>query len=189
MQLLKTTLMAAAVAAAVLGCTPKVPATVASVEDRTYPVTPSALTVKAGVVTAELTDMKVTERVEKDSGRVETPAKLTGKLKLQNASIDQTVRLIGAQMVYIDAQGETIKLEDKRAEPTIRFSSSSSSQLDPGQDATQSVEVDFPADALKAKKLKEIRLDIVYAPSSYRKETARLPVSIGASEALAAAAK
>jgi hypothetical protein len=33
--------------------------------------------------------------------------------------------------------------------------------------------------ALKARKLKEIRLELVYLPSSYREETVRLPVSIG----------
>jgi hypothetical protein len=32
-------------------------------------------------------------------------------------------------------------------------------RLDPGQDATQSLAVDLPAEALKAQKLKEIRLE------------------------------
>jgi len=189
MQTLKTTLMACAVAAALLGCAPKPPGTASVIEDKVYSVTPPAITVKTGIVTAELTDMKVTERVEKDSGRIETPAKLTAKLKLQNSSPDQTVRLISGKMVYIDTRGQPIKIEEARTEPVIRFTSATSSQLDPGQDATQSIDVDFPANALKAKQLKQIRLDIVYAPTAYRQETANLAVTIGGSEPLASAAK
>jgi hypothetical protein len=39
--------------------------------------------------------------------------------------------------------------------------------------------VDFPAEALKAKKLKEIRIELAYIPSSYKLQTAGFPVSIG----------
>jgi hypothetical protein len=189
MDIWKLTLMACAVSVALLGCTPKAPSAVSVIEDKTYAVTPPAITVKTGIVTVELTDMKVIERVEKGSTRVETPAKLTAKLKLQNSSPDQTVRLISGKMVYLDTNGQPIKVEEARTEPVIRFTSVSSSQLDPGQDASQSIDVDFPAEALKAKKLKEIRLDLVYAPTAYRQETAKAAVSIGSSEPLASAAK
>lgn len=178
MTMWKTTLMAGAVAAALLGCAPKAPSTAAVIEDKVYAVAPAAMTVKVGIVTAELTEMKVTERVEKESGRVDTPARLSAKLKLLNSSTEQTVRLIGGKMVYIDTQGQPIKVEQARTEPVIRFTSASASQLDPGQDATQTIEVDFPAEALKGKKLKEIRLDLTYAPTAYRQETAKIAVSI-----------
>jgi hypothetical protein len=181
MHIWKTTLTACAVATAFAACAPKAPTVALVIEDKIYAVTPPAMTVKAGIVTAELTEMKVTERVEKDSGRIETPAKLTAKLKLKNSSPDQTVRLISGKMVYIDMQGQPIKVEEARTEPVIRFTSVSSSQLDPGQDASQSIDVDFPAAALKGKKLKEIRFDLVYAPTAYRQETANVAVSIGGS--------
>jgi hypothetical protein len=181
MQIFKTTLMACAVVAAVAGCAPKAATTAAVIEEKSYAVTPPMMTVKAGIVTAELTEMKVTERVEKDSGRIETPAKLSAKLKLTNGSPDQTVRLISGKLVYIDTQGQPIKVEEARTEPVIRFTSVSASQLDPGQDASQSIDVDFPAAALKGKKLKEIRLDLVYAPTAYRQETANIAVSVGGS--------
>ena len=189
MHIWKTTLIACAVSAALLGCQPPAPNPAAAIEDKVYAVTPPAMTVKTGIVTAELTDMKVTERVEKGSGRVDTPAKLSAKLKVVNSSSDQTVRLIGGKMVYIDMQGQPIKIEEARTEPVIRFTSSSATQLDPGQDATQTIDVDFPAEALKAKKLKQIRLDLVYAPAAYRQETANIVVSISGSEPLASAAK
>jgi hypothetical protein len=37
----------------------------------------------------------------------------------------------------------------------------------------------FPAEALKAKKLKEIRLELVYIPSPYKEETLNFVVSVG----------
>ena len=167
-----------AVAAVTLGCSQQ-SGTALVIEDKVYTVTPASVTVKAGIVTGEVTEMKVTERVEKGSGRLVSPAKLTGMLKLKNSSKDQAVRLVGGKIQYIDAQGQPIKLEATRTEPTIKFATYGSERLDPGQDATQSVDVDFPAEALKAKKLKEIRFELAYIPSPYKEETVNFTVVIG----------
>jgi hypothetical protein len=167
-----------AVAAMTLGCSQQ-SGTAVMIEDKVYTVTPASVKVKAGIVTGDVTEMKVTERVEKGSGRIVSPAKLTGMLKLKNSSKDQAVRLVGGKIQYIDAQGQPIKLEGTRTEPTIKFATYGSERLDPGQDATQSVDVDFPAEALKAKKLKEIRIELAYIPSPYKEETVNFTVSIG----------
>jgi len=169
-----------AVAAASFGCAQK-PAATAIIEDKVYTVTPDQVQVKAGIVAGEVTEMKVTERVEQGTGRVDSPAKLTGKLKLTNSSSDQTVRLVGGRILYIDDQGKLIKIEEARTEPALKFPASynATDRLDPGQDMTQSVEVDFPVEALKAKKLKEIRIELAYIPSSYKLQTANFGVSIG----------
>jgi hypothetical protein len=188
MQTWTRTLIACAVAAALVGCMPKAPVTSAVIVDTVYAVTPPSTTVDTGIVLAEFTDMKVTERREKESSRIDSPARLTAKLKLTNRSVDQTVRLISGKLVYIDRQGNPMKVEASRTEPVLAFTSSSGSQLDPGQNATQSIDVDFPAEALKAQALKQIRLNLVYTPTAYRQETANVPVSIGVgSEPLAAA--
>ena len=176
-------LMATTAAAASFGCAQKPAVPTAVIEDKVYAVTPDQVHVKAGIVTGEVTEMKVTERVEQGSGRVDSPAKLTGKLKLTNSSTDQTVRMIGGKIIYIDDQGQMIKIEQARTEPALKFPSSynnGADRLDPGQDATQALEVDFPAEALKAKKLKEIRIELAYIPSSYKLQTANFGVSIGA---------
>ncbi len=169
--LMRTGVMAvsAAVAAMMFGCSPQPSATVAVVKDKIYSVTPAAMKVKSGIVTGELTEMKVTERIEEGSGRITSPAKLSGKLVLKNVSSDQTLRLIGGKVLYIDMQGKPIKLEDQE-------------RLDPGQDSTQTLDADFPAAALGAKKLKEIRLELSYIPSSFREEALNFNVSIGGGE-------
>jgi hypothetical protein len=168
-------------AGTILGCAPTAPATVAAIEDKLYTVTPDQVKVTAGIVTGEMTEMKVTERVEQGSGRIAAPARLTGQLKLTNSSTDQAVRLVGGRILYIDDRGQVIKIEEARTEPVLKFSTSYNApdRLDPGQHATQPVEVDFPAAALEAKKLKEIRIELVYIPSPYKLQTANFAVSIG----------
>jgi uncharacterized membrane protein YeaQ/YmgE (transglycosylase-associated protein family) len=154
------------------------PAAIAAViEDKTYPVTPSSMKVQAGVLTGEITDMKVTERVEQGSGRIDSAAKLTARLALKNTATDQTVRLVGGTIRYVDAQGRPIELEGARAEPVMKFSGSE--RLDPGQETTESLQVEFPAEALRATRLKEIRLELAYVPSPFKAETMKLGVAIG----------
>ncbi len=168
-----------AVAAMTLGCSQQSSGPAVVIEDKVYTVTPAEVKVKAGIVTGDVTEMKVTERVEKGSGRIVSPAKLTGKLVLKNSSKDQAVRLVGGKIQYIDAQGQPIKVAEAQTEPTIKFATYGAETLDPGKDATQSMDVDFPAEALKAKKLKEIRLELVYIPSPYKEEAVNFTVAIG----------
>jgi uncharacterized membrane protein YeaQ/YmgE (transglycosylase-associated protein family) len=152
-------------------------ATAAAVEDKTYAVTPATMTVKAGIVTGEVTDMKVTERIEQGSERVVSPAKLTARFALKNTSANQTVRLVTGKIQYLDGQGRPITLEDNRADPIVKFTASE--RLDPGQETTESIDVEFPTAALKGNTLKTIRMDLAYVPSPYREETVNLAVSIG----------
>ena len=170
-----------AVAGVLLGCAPQKPVAKAVIEDKVYTVTPAEVQVNAGIVGGNMTQMKVTERVEQGSGRIDSAAKLSGNLKLINNSADQSVRLLAGRILYVDDKGQPIKLEDARTEPTLKFPSThnAAERLDPGQEATQPVEVEFPAAALKEKKLKEIRIELAYIPSSYKVQTAAFPVSIG----------
>jgi uncharacterized membrane protein YeaQ/YmgE (transglycosylase-associated protein family) len=173
--------LVALVAWMTLGPVQQPAAVAAPIEDKTYAVMPPSVKVKAGIVTGEVTDMKVAERVEKGSDRIVTAAKLTGMLKLKNTSANQTVRLLEGKLRYIDAKGQPIVLEDARTEPAFKFSAyGSSDRLDPGQEAIQSLDVEFPAAALKPNSLKEIRLEFAYIPSPYREETVNFAVSIGA---------
>lgn len=173
-------MMTIVVAAAISGCTPPTTEKAALIEDKVYVVSPDQIKVKAGILLGEVTEMTVVERVEQGTGRVDTAATLKGKLKLTNSSTDQSVRLLNGKVLFIDAQGQLIKVEDSRTEPKISFSGSYNSpdRLDPGNETIQDVDVNFPAEALKTKKLKEIRLEIEYLPTAYRKDTASFNVTI-----------
>jgi hypothetical protein len=173
------TMLVAVVAVTTLGCAQGPSVSAAAIEEKTYAVTPASVVVKAGALTGELMDMKVTERVEKGSERVVSAAKLTGTLKLKNTSANQSVRLVAGKILYIDGQGRAIKLEETRSEPLVKFTAYNNERLDPGQDASQAVDVEFPAAALKAKALKEIRLELAYIPSPFQEQVVNLSVSIG----------
>jgi len=180
---MRTALIALGAASAMLAaCTPPAPVAIVAVNDKVYTVTPDAMKVKAGIVTGEVTEMKVTERVEDGTGRITQPAKLTGKISLKNTSSDQTMRLVGGKIRYIDMQGKPIKLEENRTEPTIQVGQSSygtPDRLDPGQASSHTLDADFPVAALKAKNLKEVRLELSFIPSQFREETLNFAVSIG----------
>jgi uncharacterized membrane protein YeaQ/YmgE (transglycosylase-associated protein family) len=71
--------LVALVAWLTLGPVQQPAAVAAAIEERTYAVTPASVKVKVGIVTGEVTEMKVAERVEKGSDRIVTAAKLTGR--------------------------------------------------------------------------------------------------------------
>lgn len=151
----------------------------AAVTDKVYPVTPCSITVKTGMITGEVIELKVTERVEKSTGRVVSPARLTGKLRLENTSLNRTVRLVEGKLLFMDANGQRIKLDAAHADPIVKFTTYGNERLDPGQDASETLDVEFPVEALKTNRLKEIRLELAYISSPFREETVNFIVSIG----------
>lgn len=176
-------LVGAAAVAVALGCSPQPFATAATIAERSYAVSPESLRVESGLVLGEIIRMKVTERVDTDSGRVTSPARLTGRLFLENTSKDQAVRLIGGRILYLDAKGEPIALEDGRAEPTIKLGSAygATGRLDPGKSATELLYAEFPAAALGSDRLKVIQVQLVFSaiPTISYEESLNFKVSVG----------
>jgi hypothetical protein len=149
------------------------------VEEKTIAVTPGTASVKASFLAGELQEMKVTERVEKGTGKVVDPPKLRATLKLKNASENRAARLISGKVEYADAEGKAIPLAEGRGDTSFKFYSYGPDRLDPGMETSQSIEVPFPAAALKDKKLKDIRLELGYIPAPYKEETVHIQVSLG----------
>ncbi|PYN68518.1 MAG: hypothetical protein DMD93_10195 [Candidatus Rokuibacteriota bacterium] len=155
---------------------PSVPPAVT--EARTYPVAPGSVTVQAGILVGEITEMQVTERVEQSAGRRVSRAKLTAALALTNSSASQSVRLVAGKIQYLDDQWRPIELEESRTEATFSFTTYGRERLDPGRRAVEALDVVFPAEALKAKKLRGLRLKIAYIPFPYREEAITFAVSL-----------
>ena len=114
---------------------PAAPAVV--IDAKTYTLTPESVSVQAGIMAGEITGMRVVERIEKSSGRVVSPARLTGTLKLINASTNQSVRLVAGKIQYLDDQWRSIEIEESRTDASFTFSAYGSERLDPGQQAAQ----------------------------------------------------
>ena len=180
----KTGLMALGAASLLLtACTPPVPSAVAAVNDKVYTVTPDAMKVKAGMVTGEVTEMKITERVEAGSGRITAPAKLSGKLSLKNTSADQTMRMVTREdpLHRHAGQADRPRGQPHRAErpgggAELRQRRTGSIR---GRSRATTLDAEFPAAALKAKNLREVRLELSFIPSQFKEETLNFKVSIG----------
>jgi len=130
-----------------------------ALEGTTYAVTPAAVDVHAGIIAGEITGMRV--------------------VQLWSSSETHSVRLVVAKIQYLDDQWRLMELEDSRIEETFRFATYGSEWLDPGQKAIHALNVAFPADALTARKLTRLRLEIGYVSSPYREEMFSFGVSIG----------
>jgi hypothetical protein len=146
------------------------------IEEKTFALKPATVPVQVGVLTGELKDLAVVQRVNAQTGEVVYAPQLGGTLKLKNTAANEAVNLVTGQVEYLDAAGSRIAMADDRADTSFRFYAYSSQRLDPGAEMTHRVDVPFPAAALKGKTLKEIRLSVTYLPAPYREESVELPV-------------
>jgi len=64
-----TCALAAALTASTLGCSQQEAIAAAAINDKIYAVTPASVKVQAGILSGEVTEMKVTERIEDITGR------------------------------------------------------------------------------------------------------------------------
>lgn len=177
-------LLSGAVAIMAIGCSPQSDAQASAISERAYTLMPDAIRLQSGTIVADIVRMKVTERIEERTGRIASPAKLSGRLFLENTSLDEVLRLIGGQIVYLDAQGQAIPLENGRAEPTIQFATSSgeAGRLDPSKVTTELLYAEFPTDALRAGRLKAIQIKLLLSsiPGVTDERLLKFAVSIGA---------
>jgi hypothetical protein len=175
-------LAAAAAALALAGCSQKGPETAApQISEHVFGLTPGSIKVKSGIVGGELSGMKVTERVEEGSGRVDYGPKLSGRLVLRNLSTDKSVLIDGGKLVFADAADKPIAMPPEATPPSIRLGdsyNSTSARLDPGQELTRDIDVDFPADALKPGQLREIRVQLRYTAAPFRRDLLEFPVTL-----------
>lgn len=168
------------VAAALAGCSSQPSADTPRMEEKTFSLVPAAIPVQVGVLTGQLTDLSIVQRVNAETREVVYAPQLRGTLKLKNTSSDEAVGLVGGRIDFLDASDARLTMPPDRGDTTFRFHSYSGDRLDPGGEATHSVDVPFPAAGLNGKALKEIRLSITYLPAPYRQESVEVPVTVAA---------
>lgn len=152
-----------------------------SIQEKTFALSPAQATVKAGFLTGEFEDLRVYQRVEEGTGKVVEAPKLRGSLKLTNASADQGARPLAGRVSYLDQAGQPLRLAEGRGEASFTFPSYQD-RLDPGATTTASLDVPFPAAALKAQRLGEVRLELSYIPVPIREETLSVTTTVSAGQ-------
>jgi hypothetical protein len=173
---------AAAAAAALAGCSQGKPEAAApQISEKVFSLTPGSIKVKAGIVGGELSNMRVTERVEEGTGRVDYGPRLSGRLVLRNLSADRSVRVDGGKLVFADAADKAIALAPEATPPAIRLGDSyntTSTRLDPGQELSRDIDVDFPGEALKPGRLHGIHVQLRYTAAPFKRDLLEFPVSL-----------
>jgi hypothetical protein len=145
---------------------------------KTVVLKPATIPVQVGILTGQLSNLSVVQRVNAETGEVVYAPQLRGTLQLRNGSSDQAVRLVAGHVEYLNASGAPIELAAERPDTSFAFYSYSTERLDPGAEMSHGVDVPFPATALDGKALSDIRLRVTYLPVPYHQESVEIPVTI-----------
>ena len=148
------------------------------IEEKTFAVKPATATLRVGFLTGQLTDVKIVESVNQQTGEVVQAPRIQGTLKLKNPTADQTARLVGGSLEFLDADGTPIPLASGREAPRFSFYAYSGDRLDPGMETSHNINVSFPAAALDGQRLADIRVNVTYIPDPYRAESATVSVAL-----------
>ena len=144
---------------------------------KTYTLASTA-TMKVDFLSGELRGLTITERIDPKTQSVVDPPELRGTLILKNDSKDQSARLIGGRLVFLDAKGQPIPVAKNRGDTSFTFNTYETQRLDPGTDTSTVIDVPFPRAALAANKIENIRLELSYLPTPYREQGVTYPVSL-----------
>ena len=145
--------------------------------EKSYTLVSSA-PMKVDFLTGQLEGLTITERIDPKTNDVVDRPELRGTLKLTNDSKDQSARLLGGSLVFLDAKGQVIPVGKDRGDTSFTFSAYETQRLDPGKETSQMIDVPFPRAGLKAGEIHSIRLDLNYLPSAYRAQSVDYPVSL-----------
>jgi hypothetical protein len=167
-------------AGAAFACSSPPSADLPRIEEKTVMLRPETIPVRVGILSGQLSNLSVVQRVNADTKEVVYAPQLRGTLTLKNGSPDQAVRLVSGRVEYLDDAGAPIALKPDRSETGFNFYSYSSERLDPGKEISHSVDVPFPAVALDGVALSDIRLRVTYLPAPYRQESVEVPVTVAA---------
>lgn len=149
-----------------------------AVEVRTVALKPDRIAVATANLAGHLEGLAVISRVDTKTGKLVDTPDLRATLKLQNATPDQALRLLSGTVEYMDADGAQILLAKEQGNSGFTFFSDAQGDVLPGQVISQVIRVPFPAAALKANALRNIRLHITYRATPYKNETVEGPVTL-----------
>ena len=154
---------------------PNPAASSAATETKEIALSPKVIHVKDGFLSGELQNLRVRERVNHGTGKVEGIPMMRAWLTVTNDSTTQAARLLGGQIEYVDSNGKPLPVADT----SFTFIPVPTNRLDPGKHTSQVIEVPFPSGALKPHGLRDMTLELRYLSIPYQVDSASVPVSVG----------
>ncbi|OGP60714.1 MAG: hypothetical protein A2162_06220 [Deltaproteobacteria bacterium RBG_13_52_11b] len=143
-------------------------------EEITTALSPSVQEVKGDQFTVELSDLKITQTVDKTTKEMTTTPTLKGTLKVSNQS-KNILDVQGVTMQYLDRSGNPIPFKSGEKKTTV---SVYWKDLQPGATSDNYFDVTVPMAAVKEKSLDKIQLSVVYIPTPLKREIVDIPVKM-----------
>jgi len=144
-------------------------------ETVTVSIAPAVQEVKSEQFTLQFSDLKITKEVDKTSKEITSTPYLRGNVKIINNS-KNILDVQGVTIQYLDASGNSIPFKTGEKKATV---SAYWSDLQPGKESEQRLDVTVPMAAVKEKSLAKIQVNVVYIPTPLRRETLEVPVKLG----------
>jgi hypothetical protein len=162
----------------VAGCGRQQAAEVPQIEEKKLALKPAQAPIESDLLKGTLAGMTVTQRAEKDTGRLVYGPTFRAEGKMTNSSEDRAVRLIAGEVRYLDAEGQPIAVRDDRGDTEFTFSAYQTERLDPGMQTTRSINLPFPVAAVQNGTLRDVRLQLEYVVLPYRSETTTIHAAL-----------
>lgn len=147
-------------------------------EEKRIVLNPEDSTWQVSVLTGELQNLRIAERVDHGTGKIIEPPMLRATVMVKNTSADQTIRLIAARVEYLGPDGKPIPLSKSRQNTSFVFNAYQPESLDPGKEVSTQIEVPFPTAALTSRSLQDIRVELRFTPLPYKDKSVNVPESV-----------
>ena len=158
-----------------MGCGKKTElAEMAKTEEITTALSPSTQEVKGEQFSLELSDLKITKTIDKSSKELTETPRLKGNIKIKNLS-KNILETQGISFEYLDGKGNVIPFKSGEKKVTVSIYMR---DLQPGNEAENSLDVTVPMAAVKENSLSKIQANVVYIPIPLKRESLEVPVKM-----------
>lgn len=143
-------------------------------EEITVAITPSTQEIKGEQFTLQLSNLRISKTIDKSTKELTTTPNLKGNIKITNHS-KNILDVQGVTIQYLDNSGNPIPFKTGEKKVTV---STYWTDLQPGKEAENYLDVTVPMAAVKEKSLDKIQLSVVYIPSPLKREALEIRVKM-----------
>jgi hypothetical protein len=144
------------------------------IEEITVAVTPSTQEIKGEQFILQLSNLRILKTIDKSTKELTTTPNLRGNIKITNQS-KNVLDVQGVTIQYLDHSGNPIPFKTGEKKVTV---STYWTDLQPGKEAENYLDVTVPMAAVKEKSLDKIQVNVVYIPSPLKREALGIPVKM-----------
>ena len=143
-------------------------------EEITVTLTPSTQEIIGEQFILQLSNLRILKTIDKSTKELTTTPNLRGNIKIMNQS-KNILDVQGVTIQYLDSSGNPIPFKTGEKKVAV---STYWTDLQPGKDAENYLDVTVPMAAVKEKSLDKIQVNVVYIPSPLKREALGIQVKM-----------